>query len=548
MRKIVSAILYLALLVSCLTPIKPVHAAADNIIMGEIKLFPYGKAPTGWLYCAGQTLSIAQFEALFQLIGTTYGGNGIDQFALPDLRVSEPVDGVGYYIASTGVFPTMNGYSVEPILGEVRLFAFQFTPGGWQRTMNNSGGMQILPINQNQALFSLYGTNFGGDGKTNFALPYFEPIRSVTSNIYYYAALTGIFPSEGRGTGYEVMGEIRLFPLNPNLPPGYTAEGQNLSIAQNTALFSIIGTNFGGDGKSTFALPNFSGHNPAFHDASTFPYVMYHIQGNGIFPVIDYDHPAPTAYSDLYTVSSNAPLMADAEHGVLKNDIHADTVLVRTAPAHGTLTLNPDGSFLYTPGSDFAGADSFTYKAYNHYGGSMVATVRLAEPEVTVTFDSNGGSSAAPQIVPVNYPAAKPADPVKSGYTFDGWYADAGLAAAYDFSAPVTADMTLYAKWTVSAVITAAVEKAVMEETQASVDAAKLLVDHMSGSPDKDKLLDRLATVQVKINNADIHIEDIAKLINEGTFEQKDINRDGVFDEKDIRIMLQRISPLIHRQ
>ena len=54
----------------------------------------------------------------------------------------------------------------EPFLSEIRLFSFNFPPKGW--ALCNG---QLLPINQNQALFSLLGTTFGGDGRVNFALP-----------------------------------------------------------------------------------------------------------------------------------------------------------------------------------------------------------------------------------------------------------------------------------------------------------------------------------------------------------------------------------------
>jgi len=54
----------------------------------------------------------------------------------------------------------------EPFLSEIRLFSFVFAPKGW--ALCNG---QLLPINQNQALFSLLGTTYGGDGRVNFALP-----------------------------------------------------------------------------------------------------------------------------------------------------------------------------------------------------------------------------------------------------------------------------------------------------------------------------------------------------------------------------------------
>lgn len=54
--------------------------------MGIVKMFSGNFAPQGWLVCAGQTLSIAEYEALFTIIGTTYGGDGVTTFNLPDLR------------------------------------------------------------------------------------------------------------------------------------------------------------------------------------------------------------------------------------------------------------------------------------------------------------------------------------------------------------------------------------------------------------------------------------------------------------------------------
>jgi microcystin-dependent protein len=55
---------------------------------------------------------------------------------------------------------------VEPYLGEIRIMSFGFNPQGWAECNG-----QLLPINQNQALFSLLGTTYGGDGRVNFALP-----------------------------------------------------------------------------------------------------------------------------------------------------------------------------------------------------------------------------------------------------------------------------------------------------------------------------------------------------------------------------------------
>lgn len=65
----------------------------------------------------------------------------------------------------------------------------------------------------------------------------------------------------------------------------------------------------------------------------------------------------------------------------------------------------------------------------------------------TVTFDSNGGSAVDAQAVEEGMTATEPDAPSMEGYTFTGWYVDAELTTAYDFATPVTADVTLYAKW-----------------------------------------------------------------------------------------------------
>lgn len=66
----------------------------------------------------------------------------------------------------------------------------------------------------------------------------------------------------------------------------------------------------------------------------------------------------------------------------------------------------------------------------------------------TVTFSVDGGSTVAAQTVESGNKATEPVDPTKEGYTFEGWYGDAGLTTLYDFNTPVTAAITLYAKWT----------------------------------------------------------------------------------------------------
>lgn len=63
--------------------------------IGELAIFAGNYAPQGWAFCNGQTLSISEYDALFNLIGTTYGGNGETTFQLPDLRGRVPLHAAG---------------------------------------------------------------------------------------------------------------------------------------------------------------------------------------------------------------------------------------------------------------------------------------------------------------------------------------------------------------------------------------------------------------------------------------------------------------------
>ena len=77
---------------------------------------------------------------------------------------------------------------MESFIGQIELFPYNFAPEYWAPCAG-----QLLPISQNTALFSLLGTNFGGDGRTNFALPDLRD-KAPIPNTGYYIALQGIYP------------------------------------------------------------------------------------------------------------------------------------------------------------------------------------------------------------------------------------------------------------------------------------------------------------------------------------------------------------------
>jgi len=75
-----------------------------NPFVGQIELFGFGFAPKNWAYCQGQLLAISSNQALFSLLGTTYGGDGIRTFGLPDLRSRLPI-GTDMFKSGGGQYP-----------------------------------------------------------------------------------------------------------------------------------------------------------------------------------------------------------------------------------------------------------------------------------------------------------------------------------------------------------------------------------------------------------------------------------------------------------
>lgn len=86
MKKTITALLFTTAML-----LVPNQAKCQDSFIGELRLFPYGFAPRNWMACEGQLLSIQTNQALFSILGTYYGGNGINNFALPDLRGRAPI-------------------------------------------------------------------------------------------------------------------------------------------------------------------------------------------------------------------------------------------------------------------------------------------------------------------------------------------------------------------------------------------------------------------------------------------------------------------------
>lgn len=160
--------------------------------IGEIRMFPGNFAPLGWAICDGTLLAISQNSALFQLIGTTYGGDGQNTFALPDLRSRVPVhQGAGFVQGqSAGAESVTLTVSQIPAHTHVALAssaagASQDPTGGvWA----NWTGSQYSDQGANASMSPAAITSAGGS-QPHDNMPPFLAINFIIS-------LFGIFPSQ----------------------------------------------------------------------------------------------------------------------------------------------------------------------------------------------------------------------------------------------------------------------------------------------------------------------------------------------------------------
>jgi microcystin-dependent protein len=180
--------------------------------LGFIYDFAGSSLPGTTLAVNGQVFPVGQNTALFSLIGKTYGGDAISTFALPDLQ------GKAIIGAGAGLTP---------------------------RTLGAAVGSSTA---------SLTSAQVPALGAASASQPYntMQPSLPLQTLI----ATNGVFPGQGGGVGSSAfVGQIANF-AGTFVPAGWApANGQLLSIADNESLFKVIGTTYGGDGVTNFALP-----------------------------------------------------------------------------------------------------------------------------------------------------------------------------------------------------------------------------------------------------------------------------------------------------
>ncbi|WP_453981737.1 phage tail protein [Bradyrhizobium guangdongense] len=161
--------------------------------IGEIRMFAGNFAPVGWAFCDGSLQAISENDALFQLIGTTYGGDGQSTFALPDLRGRVPIHvGGGFQIGENGGVESVT-LTTNQIPQHSHIFFgstdVSNSPNPANNLVSRSGAVkQFLSATPTVAMSAQFLGSAGGDQPhTNF-----QPYLCVD----FIISLFGIFPSQ----------------------------------------------------------------------------------------------------------------------------------------------------------------------------------------------------------------------------------------------------------------------------------------------------------------------------------------------------------------
>lgn len=378
--------------------------------LGEIKAVPFNFAPQGWALCEGQLLSINQNQALFALLGTTYGGNGTTTFALPDLRGRTPIGAghapglpnypLGTQVGGAQIVLTeaqlprhshtvgsgntaLTGFGSpidnrQPALAlhfliaansEIMIAPWPQQPTGWSHCDG-----RLLPTNGHTFLFGHIGDLYGGDGANVFALPdtrgrvvigndavngsgswpigmnygasetileasempaHSHSVPGGTTGIagasantssnyqptlvmHWIISFAGAYPSQTSSVNFPMVGEMRLLASGGAAGLSSTTwkplDGSLYPIDDAQALYGLIGDSYGGDGESTFALPDLQ--NRVNISASTSLPVAMQLgsetliisvagmaaHAHDLVPEIEVEQPAGTALSDAFSM------------------------------------------------------------------------------------------------------------------------------------------------------------------------------------------------------------------------------------------------------
>lgn len=271
MKKTMCLLVVVMMMMGAMAPVS--MAANMEGPIGSIELFPYGFVPKGWLPCDGRVIKKDDSPGLCLLLGNLYGGDGVDTFGLPNLQKNAPYH-MQYGINASG-FIGSNG--VKSKIGTIKLYPLKYEEMNQLENFKRCNSDQLDAV-EYEALYSLIGSYYGGDS-TNFNVPNLSAYE--IDGYGYYICVDGEYPRD-RLVADDYLGSVVMYAgLNGHsIYDAKITKGSVLNIAENSVLYSFIGTQFGGNGNTNFRLPNMSKMTPV--DG-----VNYYILMTGIKPSRD---------------------------------------------------------------------------------------------------------------------------------------------------------------------------------------------------------------------------------------------------------------------
>lgn len=234
-----------------------------EVYLGEIRLFAFDYAPQGWMPCDGTILPINDNEVLFTLLGTTYGGDGVTTFALPDMRGRIPV-GVGMGTGLNKEWKLGEKFGEEFVTLDVSNLpkhSHELYGTTSQGNTNQPEKSLLASAPLGDFVYTLtdyFDTYMNSESTTSVGAA--KPIDNMMSTmaLNYCIAVKGVHPLSGEDiTAEPFVGEVKIF-ANNFVPDGfYPCNGTFLEINRddNIPLFSVIGNKFGGFANVSFKLP-----------------------------------------------------------------------------------------------------------------------------------------------------------------------------------------------------------------------------------------------------------------------------------------------------
>ena len=173
-----------------------------DVYLGFIAMFGFNFAPQGWAFCAGQLLPIQQNTALFSLLGTTYGGNGVQTFGLPNLQSRVPIGmGTGPGLSNYVIGQSGGTENVTLLTTQIPAHTHQMTASGDIPTLNAASGNSLASSPRGGTQMpNVYAAGFTTPvtmGSTTSQAGGNQPHSNIQPYlaINYCIALQGIFPA-----------------------------------------------------------------------------------------------------------------------------------------------------------------------------------------------------------------------------------------------------------------------------------------------------------------------------------------------------------------